>query len=91
MRRTHRTELDAAQLVPDYVIGGKRMPRIRFGDEQEDWGADRGICHDCGAAKGQFHAGAGCDVERCPSCGGQVISCECEYDGDDERGFPRET
>lgn len=35
-------------------------------------------CHDCGAEPGQLHQ-RGCDVERCPRCGGQVIGCNCVY------------
>lgn len=35
-------------------------------------------CHDCGAREGEFHK-PGCDMERCPFCGGQLISCECAY------------
>jgi hypothetical protein len=31
-------------------------------------------CHDCGAAPGKFHH-FGCDMEKCPTCGGQIISC----------------
>jgi len=35
-------------------------------------------CHDCGATEGQIHQ-FGCDMERCPFCGGQLITCDCSY------------
>lgn len=31
-------------------------------------------CHDCDCYEGEFHE-EGCDMERCPECGGQLISC----------------
>src|SRR6266550_870189 len=34
-----------------YSIEGALLPRIRYGDEREDWGAERWPCHDCGARK----------------------------------------
>ncbi len=34
-------------------------------------------CPDCHANPGQLHEWD-CDVEQCPSCGGQFISCPCE-------------
>jgi hypothetical protein len=34
-------------------------------------------CHDCVAIPGELHV-PGCDMERCPKCGGQWISCGCE-------------
>jgi hypothetical protein len=35
-------------------------------------------CHDCGVEEGQIHQ-LGCDMERCPFCGGQLITCDCVY------------
>ena len=63
-------------------IAGTQYPRVRYGEEADDWGADRGPCHDCAVLKGQQHVPS-CDVERCPACGGQRIGCDCDYDEGD--------
>ena len=37
---------------------------------------ERKRCGDCNVKKGGFHH-PGCDRERCPRCGEQLISCGC--------------
>ena len=85
-----REEIDHAQEVTDYDIGGRDYPRIRYGEEQRGGGSwhirnDGSVqpCHDCSVQVGQFHV-PGCDIEECPKCGGQSISCNC--DNDEEEG-----
>ena len=34
-------------------------------------------CGDCGALFGHYHH-PGCDMETCPRCGEQLISCNCD-------------
>lgn len=33
-------------------------------------------CTDCDAKPGEYHQD-NCDVQRCPNCGGQLLSCSC--------------
>jgi hypothetical protein len=76
--------IEEAQTFHTVSIGGAEYPRIRYGDKREDWGATIQGCRDCGVIKGQFHV-ISCDVERCPRCGGQAISCDCPYDTDESK------
>jgi hypothetical protein len=46
----------------------KAMPAVAYTGE--------GRCGDCHVMPGFFHH-MGCDMERCPKCGGQIISCRC--------------
>lgn len=48
------------------------------------WDADN--CPDCGVTygEGNFHH-PGCDIERCPFCEGQYLSCSCRTNEDEYR------
>ena len=72
-------KIAGAQLIPMFRLNGRTVPRVRYGDEEGDWGADQHACHDCRVIKGEFHV-VGCDGEECPECGGQLISCYCPFD-----------
>ena len=76
-------EIKDAQKIKTFIIDGKECKRVAYGDEEEDWGADSGPCHDCSVIKGQLHL-TSCDAERCPVCGGQALGCECKYEGDED-------
>lgn len=70
-----------AQLQREFVIRGRRFKRIPYGSERPPW---RGAtCGDCYVKRGQLHV-VGCDIERCPACGGQAIMCPRLDEEEDE-------
>ncbi len=76
MTKSWTARVAAAQRKTTCWKNGKEFERIRYGNEEDDWGANDHPCGDCGVEKGEFHV-PGCDVERCPSCSGQMIGCDC--------------
>jgi hypothetical protein len=60
-----------------YRIGGELFDRIKYGDECFGLRAATTPCHDCAVTEGQFHV-PGCDVEECPNCHAQLLSCDCD-------------
>ena len=53
--------------VEDIDINGVKYKQVPNGEYE---------CHDCKTPPNGFHH-PGCDAERCPKCGGQIISCDC--------------
>jgi hypothetical protein len=61
--------------------GGQIEASIRHAS---DSGSD---CRDCLAPAGGYHH-PGCDAERCPNCDGQLISCGCLDEDDEDEDTP---
>lgn len=93
-------EFSYAQKTPMVKLHGKDYKRVRWGDEEwkdengEPYKDESGFvfdyrkiaqkpCHDCAAVMGQLHA-IGCDMEFCPRCSGQALSCDCMLESDFE-------
>ncbi len=71
-------------------IDEKLYEPVKVGDPG-DWyeGETDAVCDDCGAHYGKQHL-EGCDIERCPVCGLQLLSCGHEvidvYEEDESNG-----
>ena len=79
----------AAQTITRVALADGTYERLRYGEEPgflaEEPTLVKYPCHDCAVIVGQYHV-PDCDVESCPRCGGQFITCDCEFaepDADD--------
>lgn len=71
----------------DMKAGGScTVEALDLGGIRRNLARSRTRCGDCGVRAGGLHH-LGCDVQRCPACRGQLISCGCVFD-DDEPEFP---
>ena len=74
-----RAEIELAQTLTHYPVGGELLARTRYGDECFGRRSDMAPCHDCGVTKAQLHIPC-CEVEECPNCHTQLVSCDCDFD-----------
>jgi hypothetical protein len=70
------------------VIAGESYSPVRYGSEWGDGLVGR-RCADCNASPGSVHH-HGCDVELCPACGRQSISCDCLWADEEHLAEDRE-
>jgi hypothetical protein len=73
-------KIAAAQNVLSLAFGDREVARVRYGKEHGGWNFSV-PCHDCKVIEGELHV-QGCDVEECPLCGQQLITCECAEDAE---------
>ncbi len=73
-------EIVRAQSEPTIELHGTTFQRLRRGEEPY-WAVRESTaysCHDCAVLKGEYHV-LTCDMEACPRCFGQLISCGCTW------------
>jgi hypothetical protein len=68
--------VDGCGIIPVDTNDGKRHAPVRYKAEEGE------RCHDCNCADNHHHH-PGCDMERCPVCHGQLISCGCLEEAED--------
>ena len=77
-QREMRTADGCTPAMYEYADGEAHLP-IRYGQERRHQGPN-GMpperCDDCRARLGHYHH-PGCDMEDCPRCGRQAITCGC--------------
>ncbi len=66
---------------PMIQVAGQVYERVRFGQESGNRWEEFDFCPDCGVSHGGLHH-PGCDIEECPRCRRQYLSCDCGAEDD---------
>jgi HEPN domain-containing protein len=74
--RDYPAEIAEAQHRTTIELHGQTFERTRFGDEIGWPSTPAEPCGDCAVLPGQLHV-ENCDVEECPRCFWQLITCGC--------------
>ena len=74
-------EADGCSEAPIVMADGATYEPVRYGDER-GWRRSRDRCGDCNTLAGHVHH-HGCDLERCPRCLRQAITCGCLWKGEE--------
>jgi len=71
---------------PLIQVAGRVYERVRFGQESGNRWEEFDFCPECGVSHGGLHH-PGCDIEECPRCRTQYLSCDCGDEDDGPGGF----
>jgi len=61
---------------PLLQVAGEVFERVRFGQESGNRWEEFDFCPGCNVSHGGLHH-PGCDIEECPRCRTQYLSCDC--------------
>lgn len=74
---------------PLIQVAGQVYERVRFGQESGSRWEDFDFCPECVVSHGELHH-PGCDIEECPRCRTQYLSCDCGEADDGPGDRPEE-
>ncbi|MFW6323632.1 MAG: hypothetical protein ACOC0U_01085 [Desulfovibrionales bacterium] len=66
----------------EIMIGSVWFRRIPYGREVSGWAVDFERCPRCNVEEGGMHH-PGCELDECPRCRNQYISCACTDEEDE--------
>ena len=77
----HNPEFKRSQAIKNFRIAGRDYARIACGYEDGEFFSEAidNECSNCGVPTGFLHL-LPCDLEQCPCCHAQALSCKCAYE-----------